>query len=487
MSNASFRRAMPTPGRPHPLMRILTTYILRRHVGPFLFSIAALTLLLLLDQVAKKLEMLVGKDLGGAVIAEVFVYSIPFIVAVMIPMAVLVAVLFVFNRLAADNEISAMKASGISLHYLMAPVLITAGLVSGSLIWFNDRVLPESNHQLAALMADISRKKPTFALSEQTINEISRGRLFLRVARINSVTSLMQDITIFDERERGRSRTIYADSGRMALTDTDLHLTLYDGVMTELELAEDETFGRVAFTTSYMRIQNVANELQRDSVAAFRGDRELPIREMLERARSNRAEAELVGATSRGLAVGSTRRLIGVDRDTATISATTPTTDPVARADPGRNGDGEAGADSAGIAAPDTAQSFANGLRMGLDMGRPSAALNAFRVQATRYKTNSEAASRYDVEIQKKLSIPAACIVFVLIGAPIGSRYRRGGVGLVIGVSLAVFSLYYVSLIGGEELADRRFLSPFWAMWAPNVLFGAIGGLALVRQRRAGG
>ena len=61
------------------------------------------------------------------------------------------------------------------------------------------------------------------------------------------------------------------------------------------------------------------------------------------------------------------------------------------------------------------------------------------------------------------------------------------GVGLVIGVSLAVFSLYYVSLIGGEELADRRFLSPFWAMWAPNVLFGAIGVLALFRQRRAGG
>ncbi|MEE9208479.1 MAG: LptF/LptG family permease [Gemmatimonadota bacterium] len=459
-------------------MRILTVYILRRHVGPFLFSIAALTLLLLLDQVAKKLEMLVGKDLGGAVIAEVFLYSIPFLVAVMIPMAVLVAVLFVFNQLAADNEISAMKASGIGLHRLMAPVLITSGLVAGGLMWFNDRVLPESNHQLAVLMADIGRKKPTFALSEQTINELSRGRLFLRVARINSVTNLMQDITIFDERERGRSRTIYADSGRMALTDTDLHLTLYDGVMTELELAEDETFGRVAFAISYMRIQNVANELQRDSVADFRGDRELPIHEMRERAQSNRSEAELVGATSRGLAVGLARRLIGAEPDSATASAAT---DQVARAD------GIAQADSTGAAAPDTARSFANGLRMGLDLNRPSAAVNAFRVQATRYRTNTEAASRYDVEIQKKLSIPAACIVFVLIGAPIGSRYRRGGVGLVIGVSLAVFSLYYVSLIGGEELADRRFLSPFWAMWAPNVLFGTIGVLALFRQRRAVG
>ncbi|MEN8144203.1 MAG: LptF/LptG family permease [Gemmatimonadota bacterium] len=452
-------------------MRILTRYILRRHVGPFLFSIAALTLLLLLDQVAKKLEMLVGKDLGGAVIAEVFVYSIPFIVAVMIPMAVLVAVLFVFNRLAADNEISAMKASGVSLHRLMAPVLITAGVVAVGLTWFNDRVLPESNHQLAVLMADISRKKPTFALSEQTINEIARGRLFLRVARINSATSLMQDITIFDERERGRSRTIYADSGRMALTDTDLHLTLYDGVMTELELAEDETFGRVAFGTTYMKVQNVANELQRDSVGAFRSDRELPIREMRERAESNRFEADLVGATSRGLTLGLTRRLLGAEPDSATLAVVP----------------GQVGMDSAGTAAPDTTRSFATGLRIGIDLARPSAAVNAFRVQATRYKTNQEAASRFDVEIQKKMSIPAACIVFVLIGAPIGSRYRRGGVGLVIGVSLVVFSLYYVSLIGGEELADRRLLSPFWAMWASNMLFGTVGVLALFRQRRAGG
>jgi lipopolysaccharide export system permease protein len=60
-------------------------------------------------------------------------------------------------------------------------------------------------------------------------------------------------------------------------------------------------------------------------------------------------------------------------------------------------------------------------------------------------------------------------------------------VGLVVGVSLAVFSLYYVALIGGEHLADRQYLSPFWAMWSPNILFGAIGIVAFYRARRAGG
>ena len=81
--------------------------------------------------------------------------------------------------------------------------------------------------------------------------------------------------------------------------------------------------------------------------------------------------------------------------------------------------------------------------------------------------------NRYGVEIQKKFALSAACIVFVLIGAPIALRFPRGGVGLVIGVSLGVFAIYYVGLIAGESLADRAFLTPFWAMWAANVILTA--------------
>ncbi len=83
--------------------------------------------------------------------------------------------------------------------------------------------------------------------------------------------------------------------------------------------------------------------------------------------------------------------------------------------------------------------------------------------------------NRYDVEIQKKFALSAACIVFVLIGAPIALRFPRGGVGLVIGVSLGVFAIYYVGLIAGESLADRAFLTPFWAMWAANVILTIVG------------
>jgi lipopolysaccharide export system permease protein len=94
--------------------------------------------------------------------------------------------------------------------------------------------------------------------------------------------------------------------------------------------------------------------------------------------------------------------------------------------------------------------------------------------------------NRYGVEIQKKFSLAAACIVFVLVGAPIALRFPRGGVGVVIGVSFFVFAVYYVGLIGGESLANKNIISPFWAMWADNILFALVGLLLMTRMGHEG-
>ena len=92
------------------------------------------------------------------------------------------------------------------------------------------------------------------------------------------------------------------------------------------------------------------------------------------------------------------------------------------------------------------------------------------------------ARNRYEIEIHKKFSLAAACLIFVLIGAPIAVRFPRGGVGLVIGVSLLVFALYYVGLIGGESLANEGIIPPFWAMWGTNVILTVVGIGLLLRM-----
>jgi lipopolysaccharide export system permease protein len=89
--------------------------------------------------------------------------------------------------------------------------------------------------------------------------------------------------------------------------------------------------------------------------------------------------------------------------------------------------------------------------------------------------------NRYAIEIQKKFSLAAACIVLVLVGAPISLRFPRGGVGLVLIASFLIFSVYYVGLTSGEALANHNIISPFWAMWAGNIIFALIG-IALISR-----
>jgi len=194
-------------------VKILTRYVLKEHVGPLVFSLAALTALLLLQQVAKRFGDLVGKGLSWGVIGEFFLLSVPFIIAMTLPMAVLVAVLYAFSRLASENEITALRASGVSILRIVRPVLWAGLLVAIVMLGFNDQVLSRSNHRLRTLQTDIARKKPTFTLREQVMNEVSPGKLFLKTGHIDPATNKLREVTIYDFTDPLRRRTVYADSG----------------------------------------------------------------------------------------------------------------------------------------------------------------------------------------------------------------------------------------------------------------------------------
>lgn len=439
-------------------MRILTRYVLRQLVAPFLFAATALTALMLLDQVAKRFGALVGKGLGWQVVAEVFLLSIPFILAVIVPMAVLVSVLFAFNRLAGDNEISAMKASGISLARITAPVVLVGALVAFGMVRFNDAILPETNHQLSLLLQSIARKSPTFGLQEREVKEVAARQLYLLAQKKEEARNVLIDVTIWDRRDPEALRVIYADSAEMGLASAegaeDLYLTMYDGVVHEYADRSPDRFQQAYFQVDYLKVPGVENTLDRQG-NANRSDRELSIDSMWARVAQQRAQVARGAEVSRGAAMAFTSHLLG-----GLANDSLP---------------------------PDSGEAFVEGWNQGRRLGTAQAAATTFRTQATSTGIWVQDAKRYEVEIWKKYSIPAACIVFVLIGAPIAVRYRRAGVALVVGVSLVVFCAYYVALIGGENLADREIVSPFWAMWAPNVLFLAIGIAAFLQARRAGG
>src|SRR5213082_1776705 len=297
-----------------PTVRTISRYLLRQHVAPLGFALTALTSLMLLNQIAKQFGSLVGKGLPWSVILEVFVLSIPFIIAVTLPMAVLVAVLHVFTRLAGDNEITALQASGVSVGRVIAPALAgAAGIALLSFLW-NDQLLPRTNHQLRTLQMDIQRKKPSLALKEQVINEVVAGQFFLRAARIDGNTNKLKDVTLYDLSDAERRRIITADSGRMAYSagGRDLYLTFQDGDIEEVSRADPTQFNRTFFSTNRMRVAGVANTFQPTTTDTYKSDREMSTCEMQEAVESARRGVESATGDARLVVDNALRRLAGL-------------------------------------------------------------------------------------------------------------------------------------------------------------------------------
>ena len=464
-----------------PTVRILSRYILRQHIPPLGYALAALTFAMLVNQIAKQFGNFVGKGLPWGVIFEVFALSIPFIVAMTLPMAVLVAVLYTFSHLAADNEITAMKASGISIGRILVPVLGGATIMALIAFVWNDQILPRSNHELRTLLVDIQRKKPTFQLREQVINEVVAGQFFLRAARIDPATNALSDVTIYDLQDPDRRRIIMADSGRMAYSPggTDLYLTLRDGEVHEIKRTDPEHFNRTFYGVNRIKVAGVSNSFEPTKNDEYRGDREMTICQMQDivaRARQDQARVRDDALSS----VRSELRQIAKlpVPPAAAVDTTSPRPSLYCRVLHALGN----------LVGPRTAQAAqaTPSRQPASSMTNVPYAAQTPSAYAQRLRAAVQRAAIYDVEIQKKLAISAACVIFALLGMPLAIRYPRGGVGLVIGTSLAVFSIYYVGLIGGEELGDRLIVPPFFAMWTPNLIFLLVAIPLLLGARRAG-
>jgi lipopolysaccharide export system permease protein len=441
---------------------------------------------MLLSQVAKKFGALVGKGLPWSVIAEVFALSLPFIIAMTLPMAVLLAVLYTFSHLAADNEITAMRANGVSVYQVLTPVLLWGACMAAFNFAFVDQVLPRSNARLRALLIDIGRKKPTFELREQVINEVPPSKYFLRASRIDAATGSLRGVTIYDVGGEASRRIIYADSGSMAYAEgqTDLSLRLYDGSIHQYRPAEPTRFQLTYFSVNDIRVKNVFDELQRNTSESVRGDREMSTCEMLAVIRDAKQEQRQARRDRDQLVENDLRHLLGLP------PLPHPPEPPSASTRRGYCGWLES---VQAILLPGTAeaQAPAQGKPLpGQAAPRGRVRLSSWSEVATaadRVREADRRADRYAVEVHKKWAISLACISFVIVGIVMALRFPRGGIGLVIGAGLLVFSIHYVGLTAGESLADRGHVSPWLAMWSPNIVLTILGVLGLIRVSRESG
>jgi lipopolysaccharide export system permease protein len=317
-------------------------------------------------------------------------------------------------------------------------------------------VLPDSNHALKNLILDIGRKTPTLELRPQVVNELRPGAgmdlYFLTADRIDHDTNTMAEVTIFDANDPLRQRTTYAERGDMAFNTerTDLYLTLHEGFVHEVQSDRDGGFQRLYFEEQIVPLRGVGNELERRLGGSDRSDREMNIEMLAANARERSTQLDSVRGESHLRSLDAVYMALNepIEGDSAGSVRPPPSASPP----------------SVGFADVVTAQ-----------------ALSGARARSARSIALQQTVNRFNVEIHKKLAIAFACIVFSLIGPPLALRFPRGGVGLVIAASSVIFSVYWVGLIAGESLADRRVADPAVTMWAGNALF-LVAGLILASR-----
>jgi lipopolysaccharide export system permease protein len=506
-------------GTPDRFVKIINKYVLKEHAGPFIFAVTALTSLMLLQYIARRFGDLVGKGLSWQVITEFFVLSIPFTVAMTMPMAVLVAVLYAFSRMGSENEITALRAGGVSTRRLLNTVLMAAMVIALGMVGFNDQLLPRTNHRLATLMGDIFRARPTFDLKEGVINPVSpHGQIFLRTSDIDRASGTMMDVVIDDLMDPNKRRTLISDSGTLELAANrrDLTVTLYDGVMISIPRDDPGQLSRLYYSKNRMKVVDVVGEFQQTSgLNKSKTDREMGVCEMQENYLA--AHRTLDKKRYELLEAQWFERMTRLGQDSAGPSPTRPPyvaprgighyycqaiTAGAAWVTRLRAKAGGVGVKTAMAATlpprvpPQTPQS-AQGAKAppplpprapippGAGVSRAmqeSEAQTHVEVATSGYVSARRFQNRYLIEIHKKFALAAACIVLALVGGPIALRFPRGGVGLTLGVSFAIFAVYYVCLIGGESLANYAILQPWLSMWIANLLFLGIGGVLYLRM-----
>ena len=435
-------------------MALISKYIVRHHIAPFLFGTLTVLFLFLFQFILKYIDQLLGKVLDEWVIIQLIVLNLAWMVVLAVPMGVLFATLMAFGSMSAANEITIIKASGGSLVRMMFPVVTIGILLTILLFWFNDDVLPEANHQAKILMSDIKRKKPTFAIESGKFTTQIEGYTILARA-MDSVSGVLRGVTIYDNTKGRYTNVVSADTGIIKFTEdlSKLVMYLYHGEIHRIITNNVNNYRIIKFNK--FRIVSSASgfsfERSNESMTS-RGDREMHIADM----------QKIIdeASTNAKLADGRIQEKIKKHFDYLNGKQE-------------KINDIEINSQSAKQLESAIDTSFEKSLsEIQKRMSFFRSMIHSDILQKNDFDLRIK---QYTVEIQKKYAIPFACLVFIFIGSPLGIMTRGGNFGVSAAITLGFYIFYWACLIGGEKLADRAYISPYLSMWIGNLAVGLMG------------
>jgi lipopolysaccharide export system permease protein len=418
--------------------KIMERYFLFETVKPMFACLFIITFILILDKIVDLMNLIIEKQLDVITVINLFALTLPYMLALSVPMSVLTSTIMAFGRMSVDQELTAAKSTGIDVFKMTKLLFVFILIVTFGMAYFNDFILPETNHLLKNLIIKVTYKKPITAIPPGTFTTLNNVTIYAK----DRTDEALIDLIIFNLTNSRFPQTVYAKKGEIYLDpDTDLlKAILYDGEMQERDQSEPHKYQTSKFEQYTFFISNLGYGKD-DSESDYRGDREMNSIQMKNIINDRRDEIKQLSNEIESHNRGLDEIKMMLDDD-STVGRVT---------------------------------------NEQLEEQKRLVIMN--NIKETQRLEKERQIRELKVEIHKKYSLAAACLVFLIVGLPIGMMTKTSGIGVSFSFSSIIFIIFYVFIVFGEEFGDKGTINPDFSMWITTVVFFFIG-LVLIHVAR---
>ena len=461
-------------------LKRLDTFMLQRFLPLLLMTFFICLFIVMMQFLYRMIDDLVGKGLGFDVLGELFFYASLTMVPTALPLAILLASLMVFGNLGEKLELTAMKAAGISLLRIMAPLMVLMAMISVGAFFFQNNVLPVAQSRMWTLMFSVRQKTPEVEIPERSFYDEIPG-MNLYIDHKNAETGMLYGMILYDMSQgTDNTRVILADSGRFSFTEdkTRLYLELHSGEM--FENLTDRSMGscgstympfsREEFTRKdvYFKFDANFNRMDESGIRSqYVGQN---VSQLLTSIDSISRQVDSIGSiysdellTASYSGVASHRRT--VQDSVVRLEPVNVPTEATAAAAATINIDSVFAKPSASFAKSYLTQALADARRSRQD----------FEYRALMLTEQAKLMRRHEIEMQRKFTLSFAVLVFFFIGAPLGAIIKKGGLGTPLVISVILFIVYYIFDNMGVKMARDGKLDVWLGMWLSTLVLLPLG------------
>jgi len=480
------------------VFKSLDRYIVKKIGPPFLVAFFISLFVLMMQVLMVYIKSILGKGVSNLELLELVGYLTISLVPRALPLAVLIAMVMVFGDLSEKYELATMKSAGISLKRILRPALIFGFAVSAFSYYVSNTVIPITNLKWMTRMSDIRNQKPALSLEEGVFN-YDFGGYAIKISSRNDETGELRDVMIYDHKNvrEGVVNIITADKGKMYTTPDQGYLVmeLFEGFQFQ-ELKEDpgknnrptirsdfESYTKM-FDMSQFEL-NKTDEERYKSLETMLSARQLmkgldslkKVRTEIENIMSETVQRfeKTPGTDSIGQSENSSKQLKIADTSRSSVqNQGSPGTMERYRGEP---------RDTLSDYLPDSLQAFVLASLpreewsriLSRSSGIATSRYNSLRSASFKTERLERSTAKHYYELNTKFSTALMCLIFVLIGAPMGAIIRKGGYGYPLLVSIIFFMLYIVLFILTGQLSKSLTMNPVLAAWLPNLVLLPIG------------